>query len=118
MCEELNLDGKGLPDPPFWNLEWESTIDTDLFSLGSIFFTVITGRWPYKFMNQEEEEKAETNLEFGDRVVDLMKQGFYPDVEGVTSGVVMMGCWKKRYVSAEEVLEAFNSAWPGEIGIS
>jgi len=32
-CPDLGLDGRGLPDPPFWDMVWESTPATDIFSL-------------------------------------------------------------------------------------
>jgi tRNA A-37 threonylcarbamoyl transferase component Bud32 len=48
MCAEKGIDGKGLPDIPFWDFSWESTVGTDIFSLGSIFYTIRTGHWPYK----------------------------------------------------------------------
>ena len=44
-CRDLSLDGKGLPDPPFWDMVCESTTGTDtltgtdIFSLGSTFYT-------------------------------------------------------------------------------
>jgi serine/threonine protein kinase len=61
MCSHLDLDGRGLPDHPFWDLVWRSTTATDIFSLGSIFYIIMTGRWPYKpaLQSDEKEEKYE-----------------------------------------------------------
>ena len=104
MCPDLGLDGRGLPDPPFWDMVWESTTGTDIFSLGSTFYTIMTGHWPYKSTHllQEEEDK----LQYEDRVIDLLKRGVYPDVESVVGGTIMMGCWKKQFVTTEDVLQA------------
>jgi hypothetical protein len=30
----------------------------------------------------------------------------YPDVKGVTDGAILMGCWTKRYTTAEDILQA------------
>lgn len=112
MCRDLGLDGRGLPDPPFWDLKWESTVGTDIFSLGSIFYTVMTGLWPYKSrhltneVEEEEEEEEEDRWQFEDRVIALLEMGVYPDVEGITGGTIMMRCWKKQYLKADDVLEA------------
>ena len=104
MCQDLGLDGGGLPDPPFWDMVWESTPGTDIFSLGSTFYTIMTGHWPYKSAHPFEEE--EDKWDYEDRVIALLKQGIYPDVKGVIGGTVMMGCWKKRYITAEDILQA------------
>ena len=104
MCRDLDLDGKGLPDPPFWDLMWESTAGTDIFSLGSIFYTIMTGHWPYKLAQAPHDEEDKWRYE--DRVMNLLKQGVYPNVDNVIGGTIMMGCWKKQYVVAEDVLQA------------
>ncbi len=106
MCQDLGLDGRGLPDPPFWDLKWESTVGTDIFSLGSIFYTVMTGLLPYKSRYLTKEEEEEDRWQFEDRVVELLEKGIYPDVEGITGGTIMMRCWKKQYLTADDVLEA------------
>ncbi|EXJ82318.1 serine/threonine protein kinase [Capronia epimyces CBS 606.96] len=127
MCRDLGVDGRGLPDPPFWDLSWESTVGTDIFSLGSIFYTIMTGVWPYKTSHrtkekeeeeakeqeeeeakeqEEEEREEEDKWQFEDRVIALLGKGIYPDVKGIIGGTIMMQCWKKQYLKADEVLEA------------
>lgn len=103
MCRDLGVDGRGLPDPPFWNLVWESTIGTDIFSLGSMFYTIMTGLWPYKSNGSSEEEDK---WQYEERVITFLEQGVYPDVEGITGGTIMMGCWKKQYTTTEDILMA------------
>ncbi|KIW44397.1 uncharacterized protein PV06_02870 [Exophiala oligosperma] len=105
MCRDLGVDGRGLPDPPFWNLSWESTVGTDIFSLGSIFYTIMTGLWPYKTSHLTKEEE-EDKWQFEDRVIALLERGIYPDVGGIIGGTIMMQCWKKQYHNADDILEA------------
>jgi serine/threonine protein kinase len=44
-----NIDGGHLPDSGLFNPNklWVSTEATDIFSLGSIFYTIMTDHWPY-----------------------------------------------------------------------
>ena len=92
-------------DPPFWDMVWESTPATDIFSLGSTFYTIMTGHWPYKSTHPIE---GEDKWEYEDRVMASMKQGRYPDVGGMIGGTIMMGCWTKQYVTADEILQALK----------
>ncbi len=105
MCLDLGLDGRGLPDHPFWNMDWTSTPATDIFSLGSIFYTITTGHWPYKpaLSPRKEEGEEEGRWVYEDRVEASWKQGLYPDMEGVIGGEVMIGCWTNRYTRAEDI---------------
>jgi serine/threonine protein kinase len=99
----MDLDGRGLPDHPFWDMVWKSTTATDIFSLGSTFYTIMTGYWPYKSALPSDEE--EDKWAYEDRVEASWKNGIYPDMEGVVGGKVMMGCWTKQYIRAEDILE-------------
>jgi serine/threonine protein kinase len=108
-CRALGVDGRGLPDPPFWDLVWESTTGTDIFSLGSIFYTIVTGHWPYKSDNLPEEDK----WQYEGRVIAMLEQGMYPQVEGISGGTIMMGCWQKLYSTAEDVLRAQDASDSG-----
>ncbi|KAJ3567274.1 hypothetical protein NPX13_g6826 [Xylaria arbuscula] len=49
-CEELGISGGGVPDAGFFDPSspWESTPSTDIFSLGSILYTILRGHWPYR----------------------------------------------------------------------
>jgi serine/threonine protein kinase len=104
-CPDLGLDRRGLPDPSFWDMVWESTLATDIFSLGSTFYTIMTGHWPYKSTHPIEEEDK---WEYEDRGMASMKQGRYPDVGGMIGGTIMMSCWTKQYVTADEILQALK----------
>ncbi|KAK0628115.1 kinase-like domain-containing protein [Bombardia bombarda] len=108
-CDDLRLDGKHLPDDPFYDPTQgtECTPALDVSSLGSMFYAILTGLWPYKpspgpFVSTEEEADYEA------RVNRLFLQGRYPNVEGLVGGSVIMGCWKKQYQTANKVLEALD----------
>ncbi|TPX07609.1 uncharacterized protein E0L32_010708 [Thyridium curvatum] len=105
-CEELGLDGKHLPDPGFFDpsLPWESQPMTDIFSIGSLLYSILTGHWPFRepglgsFKTTEECDSYRT-------VADQMF-----NVDGILGGDVISGCGMKRFKSAEEVLQAWDLA--------
>jgi serine/threonine protein kinase len=88
ICQDLGLNGRGLPDPPFWDIMWESTLGTDIFNLRSTFYTIITGHWPYKSAHPFEEK--EDRWDYEDRVITLLKQTIYPDIEGIIGGTIII----------------------------
>ena len=106
VCRRLGLDGQSLPDGPFWNpaLGYDVTTAIDIFALGSLFYTILTGRWPYRDQPGVFETFDE-RLEWEDKVVhpNFLAEKF-PDVGGLPFGDVMMGCWKRRFATADDVL--------------
>jgi hypothetical protein len=50
VCEKLGLDGLSLPNGRFYSpvFNWKSSVQLDLFGMGSIFYTIHTERWLYK----------------------------------------------------------------------
>ncbi|KAM0417373.1 hypothetical protein ACHAPT_012607 [Fusarium lateritium] len=108
-CAELDLDGGCLPDGPFYNPAWgvESVPALDIFSLGSLFYSIITGHWPYRTSTQPFstiDEKMDCEREDQAKI----KEGAFPGVTSVLGGDVMQGCWTKKFASAEEVLNALH----------
>ncbi|KAL8743379.1 MAG: hypothetical protein Q9190_004259 [Brigantiaea leucoxantha] len=85
----------------------ESTPSTDIFSLVSIFYVIMTGHW--LFMDGSPDWKsAKQRLEYMDRVKTSFEQGDFPDVSDLGGGDVIKGCWEHQYSTAEEVLQAIR----------
>jgi serine/threonine protein kinase len=100
----VEIDGQHLPDFGFLNpCNLESTENTDIFSLGSIYCRIMTGHWPYRspdpFKSIEEMEK------YQELVDDLFASKRYPAVDGLEAGAVIQRCWVGEYPD----LSALNS---------
>jgi len=100
------LDGKGLPDAGFFdpNSAWVSTPATDIFSLGSVLYTILEGHWPYRdsggsFDSMEEMEQYEAHVD------SLFKQGIFPHIEGSFGVEIILRCWTKKYFSVDDILQ-------------
>ncbi|EQK98442.1 Protein kinase-like domain protein [Ophiocordyceps sinensis CO18] len=104
-CDRLGLDGGHLPDPGFYdpNSGAESTHQTDIFSIASVLYVILTGHWPYRgpgpFKTGKEME------DYGLEVDDLFERGRFPDVDGLFAGEVILKCWRNEYASADDVLD-------------
>jgi serine/threonine protein kinase len=71
---------------------WESpsTVQTDLFALGSTIYEIMTGAQPYEELTDEE-------------VVALFEEQKFPLVDNLPCGGVIKRCWHGEFDSAEEV---------------
>ncbi|CZR52088.1 uncharacterized protein PAC_01965 [Phialocephala subalpina] len=91
------IDGGGLPDSGFFNpsIGWISTVGSDMFSLGSVYYFIMTGHWPYKlpgpFVSVAEK------LEYGEMVDTLFGEGKFPVVDDLVAGAIIHGCWTVAY---------------------
>jgi serine/threonine protein kinase len=108
-CLKLGLDGGHLPDYGFLdpNAGFESTEQTDIFSLASVFYTILTGHWPYRglggrFRNSEEM------IHYEQLVTGLFGQRKFPEVDGLFGGAIITKCWLNEYTTAEEVVKALK----------
>lgn len=70
------------PGVPTWN--------TDILSLGSIIYTIMTGYWPYRspgpFRTYEEKIHYEVEVD------ELFAKKHYPSIEEVVGGNLIRGC--------------------------
>jgi serine/threonine protein kinase len=110
-CEALELDGKNMPDTPFFDpriTSWESKPATDIFSLGSVIYVIMTGCWPFR--TGQPPSAAEDMDDYRDEVDELFRKGTFPDVSGLQGGHVISGCWEYRYENAAEVLNDLSTS--------
>jgi hypothetical protein len=103
------IDGGHLPDPGFFNPKtpWTSTKQTDVFALGSVIHTIMTGHWPYKasgpFVSVEEWE------EYGERDDVLLMKGEFPTTEGSVGGNIVEDCWNERIGDVGVIVERYGA---------
>ncbi|KAF2488162.1 kinase-like domain-containing protein, partial [Neohortaea acidophila] len=71
--------------PPSKALEWG--LRQDLFSLGSMIYTIMTGAEPYADRGSEE-------------VVELFERQYFPTTTHLLGGEIMRDCWLARVTSA------------------
>ncbi|ESZ95772.1 kinase domain-containing protein [Sclerotinia borealis F-4128] len=116
VCDELGLDGEQLPNDPFCHpaLDFYTKVTTavDIFSLGSIFYTILTGYWPYR--TQAFYSSTDEYWDYLDRVALLFKQGMYPDVTGLVGGEVIKRCWTREFTTVQQILDALAKHMPLE----
>jgi len=112
-CDELGLDGGCLPDGPFYHPVFglESTPALDIFGLGSLFYTILTGRWPYR-SSSRPPKTIDEKIAYEKEVAEAFNQEKYPDLTRVIGGSVILACWMKQYSTAEEVLHALRREMP------
>jgi len=106
MCAHLGLDGLALPSVPFYHPIFgvESSVALDIFGLGSIFYFILTGLWPYRDVRGRPRESNER------RAYEAVADGFlsrdeFPNISRLAGAGVIMNCWKRKYKSAQEVLD-------------
>ena len=71
-----------------------STVQSDLFALGSTLYEIMTGKRLYEGRQD-------------DTITQLYSKGTFPDVTSILCGDIITGCWQGCFTTAEEVLEYF-----------
>ncbi|KAI1799617.1 kinase-like protein [Daldinia bambusicola] len=109
-CEKLGLDGESLPDSGFSdpNAEYVSTNTTDIFSVASILYTILTGYWPYR------STKGFSTLDEWDAYMqmadNLFKERTFPsDVHALWAGGIIFKGWMNEYASIDDMLQALET---------
>ncbi|SPO05428.1 uncharacterized protein DNG_08115 [Cephalotrichum gorgonifer] len=108
MCDKLGLDGGHLPDSGFYdpNADPVSTPAMDIFSVGSILYSILIGHWLYR--KQRGSFGNGERMSYGEEADRLFRAREFPSVERLFGGVVILGCWTRKYSSAKDVLEDLN----------
>lgn len=99
-----NLNGGHLPDAGFFDPRkaWVSTEQTDIFSLGSVFYTIMEGHWPYRSRSVFTGDEYERYI----REVDLLFcNSKFPPVDHLDGGAIIQGCWCDQYHRAADIVE-------------
>ncbi|GAB0138420.1 hypothetical protein EsDP_00006655 [Epichloe bromicola] len=93
------LVGLNIPDPGFFDPRKapSSTEATDIFSLGSVFYTIMSGHWPHWV-------DGEDLFAYGCRVDELFEKGEFPMVSNLYGGSIIQGCWNDQYMTANDLL--------------
>ncbi|KAF2807828.1 kinase-like protein [Mytilinidion resinicola] len=73
------------------DLEADNTVESDLFALGSTLYELVAGHTPYEGLSDELVES-------------LFEEKKYPSMEGLLLNDIIMGCWKRKYPSAKDIL--------------
>ncbi|KAI6090323.1 kinase-like protein [Hypoxylon rubiginosum] len=81
------------PDEAEWK---QPTIRSEIHSLGSVIFEIMTGKKPHDGLEEHE-------------IVQLIEQGKYPDVSNVPLNDTIEKCWKGVFQSAAEVAQVIAS---------
>ncbi|KAL4747538.1 hypothetical protein BDW72DRAFT_182534 [Aspergillus terricola var. indicus] len=99
-----SIDGGHLPDSGFFNPSkpWQSTIEVDIFSLGSVLYTIMTDHWPYRlpgpFTSVQEKDL------YANKVDELFSLNRFPPTDDLVGGYVIQQCWGGQYKQVEEIL--------------
>ena len=102
------MDGGCLPDGPFYNpkMGTTSTPALDIFGLGSLSYTIMTGYWPYR--PSPAPFTVDEKVRYEAMVQSMILRGNFPDVSCLVGGIIISGYWKMEFKSAEEVLRAIR----------
>lgn len=99
------MNGGHLPDAGFFDPRkpWVSTKQTDIFSLGSVFYTVMVGYWPYRSRGSFIGEEYEQYI----RKVDLLfSDSKFPAVDHLHGAAIIQGCWYDQFKEAADIVIA------------
>ncbi|KAH7346223.1 hypothetical protein BKA65DRAFT_273052 [Rhexocercosporidium sp. MPI-PUGE-AT-0058] len=66
-----------------------------MFSLGSVYYFIMTSHWPYKL--PRPFVSAAEKLEYGERIDTLFSKGKFPVVDDLVAGAIIHGCWTVGY---------------------
>jgi serine/threonine protein kinase len=83
------IEGTSFFLPRSW--DDESTVQTDIFALGSTIYEIMTGKQPYDELDDDEVESR-------------YSRQMFPSVQSMHCGQITMGCWRGHIRTAEEAM--------------
>ncbi|RDA85455.1 hypothetical protein CP532_1020 [Ophiocordyceps camponoti-leonardi (nom. inval.)] len=104
-CKELGLPAKTLPDAGFFdpNLPWVPSPTMDIFGLGSVLYTILTGHWPFR--GPGGRFSTPTEMEEYESMVDgHFARGVFPETAELWGGNIIHDCWSHKFLTMEEVM--------------
>ncbi|ATY64593.1 kinase-like domain [Cordyceps militaris] len=107
-CEQLGVSGHGLPDAGFYDpREAKAGLTMDIFSLGSVLYTISTGHWPFREGNGPAELCSWEDMQLYESIVnEHFANGEFPKIDGLLGGDIIMGCWTHSFKSVAEIERA------------
>ncbi|KAL7961533.1 kinase-like domain-containing protein [Trichoderma compactum] len=108
-CEDLQISGGTLPDSGFHNPNgaWEPTYAADIFSLGSVLYTIMTGHWPFR-STTGQWTSIEEMMEYNAKVDRCFADGIFPEVDGLLGGETITRCWANKFSDAAEIMASVS----------
>lgn len=106
VCESLELNGKGLPSIPFYDpaLGFDVSATLDIFSLGSVLYTILTGRWPFRDVPGRPSTSVERD-EYEKMVEGRLCRNEFPSLSGIREKDAIVKCWMQQYRCAQQLLD-------------
>jgi serine/threonine protein kinase len=77
------------------DIKSDSTVQTDIFALGSTLYEMMTCTQPYKGLADEEVEQ-------------LFQQGKFPSLDSISCGQIIKECWTGGFQSVDDVIVALQ----------
>lgn len=95
------LNDGHLPDADFFDSRkpWESIEQTDIFSLGSVFYTIMVGHWAHR-----PRDDSDDYIMYINKVDRLFADNIFPPVEHLDGGIIIQGCWNDQYGRAIDIV--------------
>lgn len=106
-----DLYGYGLPDFGFFDprcVDDEASPALDIFALGSVMYTIMTGHFPFGgegLTKKTGEEIAAYEI----AVEEKFAKGVFPDTSEMVNGDVTQRCWASKGPSAGEIVQALKA---------
>ena len=73
----------------------------NIFSLGSVLYTIITGHWPFR--EDTRPFTVEGMLNYGIIADGYFEEGSFPDTVGLFGKEIIRGCWTQTSSNSQDI---------------